>query len=480
MKVLKNYIYNASYQLLVMIVPLITTPYVNRVLGPHGVGINTYTNTIVQYFILFGGIGIALYGNREIAYVRDNSLKLVETFCEIQFIHTVGIILSSFIYFLYLFLFAHYKLYMLLQFINLIAAAFDISWFFQGVENFRITVLRNTIIKLSCVILIFICIHNRNQVGIYIIIYAISTFLGNITLWPSLRKYFQGVDKKVSISSLRPWKHLMPAISLFIPEVAVQIYQAMNKTVLGLIVSVNAAAFYFDSDTLIKMLLALVTSLSTVMLPHISNQFIKGKVSEIKNITYLSFKVVTCVSIALMFGISSISLKFSTLFFGHAFSAVGPAMIFESPVIYFASVSTILGGQYLIPTSQIRTYSVSLVLGAIASIISNFLFIPYLQLYGAILSTVIAEMIVLIYQLYVIIISRQLKLRKLFEGTWKYVVSGSVMFASVFLVDRLTRYSFISIFFEVILGVIIYLLCIILFRADIVIIAYKYIKRKTV
>lgn len=93
MKVLKNYIYNASYQLLVMIVPLITTPYVNRVLGPDGIGINTYTNTIIQYFILFGGFGIALYGNREIAYVRENPYKLQTTFYEIQIIHTMGILL---------------------------------------------------------------------------------------------------------------------------------------------------------------------------------------------------------------------------------------------------------------------------------------------------------------------------------------------------------------------------------------------------
>lgn len=469
MKVLKNYIYNASYQLLVMIVPLITTPYVNRVLGPQGIGINTYTNTIIQYFILFGGLGILLYGNREIAYVRDDSQQLLKTFLEIQIIHTLGILLSTFVFFLYLIIFAHYKFYMLLQFVNLISAAFDISWFFQGIEDFKVTVIRNTIVKLSCVILIFICIHNKNQVGIYIFIYAISTFFGNLTLWPSIIKYFRGkVHLKISIRSLNPWRHLIPAIELFIPEVAVQIYQTLNKTILGLVVSVSAAAFYFDSDTLIKMLLAIVTSLSTVMLPHISNKFVKGKVKEIKNVTYLSFNAITCISIALMFGIASISLKFSILFFGEKFSAVGPAMMLEAPVIYFASVSTILGGQYLIPTHQVKTYSISLVLGAIASIISNFLFIPMFHLYGAIMSTVIAEVIVLLYQLYKIVSSKQLNLRLLYKDTVKYIFAGVIMFICVFLLDRHTINSFMFIILEVALGIVIYISLILMMRTNII------------
>lgn len=354
---------------------------------------------------------------------------------------------------------------MLLQFINLIAAAFDISWLFQGIENFRITVLRNTIIKFSCIILIFAFIHNKYQIGIYILIYAVSTFLGNITLWPSMKKYFQF---KIKLSNLNPWRHFIPAVELFIPEVAVQIYQTLNKTILGLIVSVSAAGFYFDSDTLIKMLLALITSLSTVMLPHVSNQFIKGKVKEIKNVTYSSFNIVTCISIAIMFGIAAISLKFSILFFGKSFSAVGPAMMIESPVIYFASVSTVLGGQYLVPTHQVKSYSFSLVLGAITSIISNFIFIPTFHLYGAVISTVLSEIVVLLYQLYVIRTSKQLEIRKIFDGTIKYMLSGLIMFIIVFSIDRYTNCSFIFILIEVVTGVIIYVLLMLLFRMRII------------
>lgn len=477
MKVLKNYIYSAGYQLLIMIVPLITTPYVNRVLGPHGIGVNTYTNTIIQYFILFGGLGIALYGNRQIAYVRDNREQLVKSFWEIQIIHTLCIIISTIIFLIYLIAFANYKWYMLLQFVNLIAAAFDISWFFQGIEDFKIIIVRNTIIKLLCVALIFILIHSEDQIGIYILIYALSTLLGNFTLWPSLRKY---LNVKIKIKHLRPIKHILPAISFFVPEVAVQIYQTLNKTILGLIVGMNAAGFYYNSDTIIKILLSLVTAFSTVMLPHVANKFSHGDIDQVKIATYRSFDVVTCISVALMFGIASISLKFSILFFGNRFSAVGPAMMLESPVIYFASVSTVLGGQFLIPIHQVGLYTKSLILGAIVSIVCNLTLIQPLHLYGAILSTVFAEVSILIYQIYIVNVSRQLDTRKLFHGSLKYFFAGLLMFISVFLLDRYLNSSIVAIVLEIILGIFIYVFLIFMFRTEVATIVLDILKVKKV
>lgn len=453
MKVIKNYLYSVGYQLLIMIVPLITTPYVNRVLGPHGIGINTYTNTIIQYFILFGGMGIALYGNRQIAYTRNDLLNKAKTFWEIQIVHIVGILIATMVFFIYLIMFAHYKWYMTLQFINLIAAAFDISWFFQGIEDFKVTVLRNTVVKIISIILIFICIHNSTQTSLYILIYALASLIGNFTLWPNLKKE---LNVKINILDLHPLRHVIPAIGLFIPEVAVQIYQTLNKTILGYIVSTNAAGFYFDSDTIIKMLLGLVTAFSSVMLPHVANQFSKNEVKQIKKITYLSCNVMTSLAMALAFGIASISLKFAPIFFGSSFKAVGPALLMESPVIYFAGISTILGAQYLVPTYQTKAYSMSLILGALGSIISNFILIPLFHLYGAIMSTVIAEIIVYIYQLHIIKSTNQLNMKKLFDDSVKYLLAGICMFIGVFLLDRKLSSAIISIVIEVILGIIIY------------------------
>lgn len=455
MKVIKNYLYNAGYQLLVMVVPLITTPYINRVLGPYGIGIYTYTYTIIQYFIIFGGLGISLYGNRQIAYVRNNPYEMVKNFWEIEIVRIVAILAVTILFFIYLIFFAKYKLYMLLQFINLFSVAFDVSWFFQGIEDFRITFIRNTIIKICFIILIFTLIHKRNQIGTYIIIYGLSTFIGNLTLWPEMKKHLK---YRVHISDLQPSSHVLPTIWLFIPEIAVQIYQALNKTMLGAIVSTNSAGFYYDSDIIIKTILGLITALSGVMLPHIANTFSKGQLNNVKKLTYISFNLATALISALMFGIASISIKFAPLFFGHPFTIVGKAMLLESPVIYFAGLSSILGAQFLIPTNQVKQYTASLTLGALVSIFLNIILIPSFHLFGAIVSTVFSEVAVLFYQVRFIRRTNQLNINKLFDETFKYLFSGFLMFLVVFYLNYHLHTTILAILFEIIIGIVIYVL----------------------
>ena len=137
MKVIKNYLYNVGYQVLAIIVPLITSAYVSRVLRPAGVGANAFTNSIIQYFILFASMGIGYYGNRQIAYVRENRKKMAKTFWEIQIVKTI-MTLASFIAFeVFMIFYTRQADYMWAQSINLVAVAFDISWFYEGIENFK-------------------------------------------------------------------------------------------------------------------------------------------------------------------------------------------------------------------------------------------------------------------------------------------------------------------------------------------------------
>ena len=178
MRVIKNYLYNAGYQLLAIIVPLITTPYVSRVLHPVGVGDFSYTSSIIQYFVLIAGMGVGYYGNREIAYLRENRYEMSKAFWEIQIVKTFTTIIAFIIFVLFLYWYEHYILYLWIQAINIIAVAFDISWLYMGVENFKPTVVRNTIFKILSTIMVFIFVRNSNDVGIYILITALSVILG--------------------------------------------------------------------------------------------------------------------------------------------------------------------------------------------------------------------------------------------------------------------------------------------------------------
>lgn len=216
----KNYIYNLAYQILVIIIPIITTPYVSRVLGAESIGIYSYTLSIATYFILFGSLGIALYGQREIAYKQDNKKEYSKTFWEIVILRFITMSIATItFYFAFVFRKNEYSTYYGILLLELIGNAFEIGWFFQGLEDFKKTVTRNLVVKLISVISIFVFVKSKNDLAKYFVIYVLSTLLGNASLWLYLPKTLE----QVKINELNIVKHIKPTISLFIPQVATQI-----------------------------------------------------------------------------------------------------------------------------------------------------------------------------------------------------------------------------------------------------------------
>lgn len=462
MQVVKNYLYNASYQVFVLLIPLITTPYLARVLGPTGVGINAYTNSIIQYFILFGSIGVNLYGNRQIAFVRDDKDKMTKTFYEIFLMRIMTIVLAYAAFLIFLMTTGSYHIYYLAQSVSIIAAAFDISWFFMGVENFGVTVLRNLVVKIITLISIFTFVKSFDDLNIYIMILSLSLLIGNITLFPNLRRYIG----KVKFKNLRIWQHLKPSMILFVPQIATQIYLVVNKTMLGSMTSVQAAGYFDQSDKMIKMILAVVTATGTVMLPHVANAFMKGEVEKTKQFLYNSFSFVTALSVPMMFGIAAISKKFVPLFFTDKFLAVTPLMMIESVVILLIAWSNALGTQYLLPTNQNGAFTKSVVLGAVVNIIVN---IPFIMLWGALgatISTVLSELAVTGYQLYVL--RNQVNYRSLFTDTGKYLLAGFIMFIVIFVVDGKLNSSWTTLIIEILVGILVYGILLVMMKAKIV------------
>ena len=155
--VAKNYIYNLCYQVLIVVLPIITTPYISRVLGAENIGIYRYTYSIVSYFILFGSLGVALYGNREIAYVQEDTAKRTKVFWEILFFRTIMILFAAVAYVIFFMNFQlEYQIYYIILILEILAAGVDISWFLQGLEEFKKTVTRNIIVRLLSVTAIFV------------------------------------------------------------------------------------------------------------------------------------------------------------------------------------------------------------------------------------------------------------------------------------------------------------------------------------
>ncbi len=355
------------------------------------------------------------------------------------------------------------KEYMWAQSINLVAVAFDISWLYQGLEDFKRTVLRNTFVKIVSMVAIFIFIKSPNDVTLYITVLALSTMLGNLTLWPHAVKNYGCVGHGVR---LNPWRHFVPTVMMFVPQIATQLYVQLNRTMLGLMVDQKAAGFYQYSDSIVKLILAFVTATGTVMLPHVANAFAKGDMKKVHEMLYKSFDFVSALAYPMMFGVAGVSLTLAPLYYSAKYAPVGPAMLIESIVILMIAWSNVIGAQYLIPVNRVKDYTTSVTVGAVVNIILNFPLIHFWGLQGAMWATVISEISVTTYQLFVV--RNSLNVKQMFGSTWKYLLSGAVMFVPVFWLNTHMKSSWLWLLIEVIVGTVIYLCMIFLLRAPII------------
>lgn len=456
MSVAKNYLYNVFYQLLMVIIPIITVPYVAKVLGTYGTGVNAYSFSIAQYFVLFGMIGVSLYGNRTIATVRDDREKLNKKFWEIYILQLITCSIATFVYIIYVlnFVESNKNIY-LVQSLYIISAAIDISWLFMGLEDFKKTVTRNTVIKIIGVICIFTFVKSIDDLLIYVGILAISNFLGQLVLWGYVGKIINlKFIKFINFNEMI--KNLNPMIILFVPQIAVQIYTVLNKTMLGIISTESEVGIFDNSEKIIKITLAIVTSLGTVMLPRISNEFAKGKLEKVNEYIYKSLNFVSIIAIPMAFGIAAISKEFVGWFLTDEFYKATIVIPILSPIIIFIAWSNVLGIQYLLPAGRNKEFTISVTLGAIVNLVLNFFFIEKFQSAGAGISTVISEAVVTIIQIFML--RKVLKFSKVSFEMIKYTIAGIIMFVLVRVLGNGLGISKVTTLAQVLLGGITYII----------------------
>ncbi|MDM8244394.1 oligosaccharide flippase family protein [Limosilactobacillus vaginalis] len=460
MRVIKNYLYNVGYQLLAIILPLITSPYISRVLLPKGVGIFTYTYSVSQYFVLIAGLGISLYGSRQIAYVKNNSEKISKTFFEIIIVEILAVVLTLMLYVVFILIYRRYSIYFFSQSFYIISVLFDISWFYMGLEDFQKIVLKNSLVKLSTAVCIFVFVRNYTDLNKYILILSLGTLLGNLTFWPYLRHMIV----RIKFSHLTPIKHLKPALFLFVPQIAIQFYTQLDKIILGAMGKEDAAGFYNYSDGIIRMALTLVTSVGTVMLPHVATAYSKGENDKVKEMVKKSFKFVSFLSIGIAFGIASISIEFGPFFYGNDYEPVGKVMLLEAPAIVPIAWASVIGNQYLIPTKQTNTYVMSVLYGAFINLILCIPLILKLGLYGAMLITVVSEGVVTGYQM--IKVRKQLQICDMLKETYRFFLVGFIMFLVIFTLMIHKKLSILLLTIIVFCGASFYILVLIVFDED--------------
>ena len=470
--IVKNYLYNLSYQILIIILPLVTASYLARVLGPKGNGIYIYTYTIVNYFVLFGSLGISMYGQREIAYLQNDKIKRKKTFIELVIFRFIAIAIASVIYYFYFMRKGEYVIYYRILFFELLAAGFDISWFFQGLEDFKKTVIRNITVRLTSVALIFILVKQQSDLNKYLAIYAFADLIGNISLWLYLPKYFKGIK----VENISFTKQIPAIILLFVPQIANKIYNMLDTTMLGRIIADKSeTGFYEQSQKIVRVLLTVVTSLGTVMVPRMANMFANGEKEKISHYMKKSFNFTYMLSFPIIFGLIAISRDFVPWFFGPGYTKVILLMNIIVPIILLMGVANIIGTQYLLPTKRQKEFSISVLGGIFVNFILNYILIHLWKSVGACIATVISQIVVDVIQCY--FVKDEIDLKEMFKLSFKYLFAGIMMFICCMLV-RIFLSGFTCFVVQVLIGIMVYLGILIIFKDELINLIIENIRKK--
>lgn len=453
MSVKKNFIYNLSYQILIMILPLITTPYISRVIGAEGVGIQSYTYSIVNYFVLFAMLGINNHGNRSVAMVRNDKEKLSRTFISIYTIQAIMSILMIILYSLYIiFISKDYKIIFIIQLIYIIGALFDINWFFFGMEQFKITVVRNTIVKLISVFSIFLFVKDSNDLYLYSLILALGVLISQLILWKFLIRYIKFT--KVKLYEIK--ENIKPILILFIPVIAISIYKIMDKIMLGSISNVIQVGFYENSERIIGIPIGIITALGTVMLPKMSNLLSNGDEEKSKKYIAMSLRFAMFIAFGAMFGLIGVSKVIIPIFLGDKFIECVDIVSMLSITLIFIAWANVIRTQLLIPRKKDKVYIISTFIGAIVNLVINIVLISRLGAVGAAIGTIFAEAVVCIYQ--TIMIRKEINVKEYLISNIFFAIPGFIMLIIINIIGDILGNSLLSGIIQIVIGGVIYCL----------------------
>lgn len=456
----KNFIYLSMYKILEMILPMITSPLLSRRLGAEALGTYSYTYSIVSIFAVIAQLGIYNYGMREIAKVRDDKEKLNQTYSDIFFVHVISGIFVTIIYFSSIFLFMNKDiLIFIIQGGVLLSVILDNAFLFVGIENIKTITIRDAIAKFATFLFVLLLVKNPNDLVLYSIIMVSGTLVCRIISLIYARKYVRLVKPSLQRSK----KHLKPMIILMIPILASTIYQSMDKIMIKLLYGKEYVGYYeCASKALIPR--NIITAIGTVMCPHIANLYVQGQKEQVTKKINESLTISMVMSYIFAFGITSIAKEFAPWFWGENFSVCSSMLVGISFSIPCWTIGEVIRNQYLLPIGKDKEYMASFIFGVIVNLVLNLILIPKYGAMGAIVSTIIAELVMSGVQMY--LARGKISYFKSIIDSIPYLIISIIMLICVRLISRIiTGNLFISVVIELLTGLVIYTLLVIAYEA---------------
>lgn len=429
--IFKNYLYNVSLTILNIIFPIITFPYISRVLGAAGVGKVNFAFSVVNYFLLLASLGIPVYGVREISKVRDSRKEASKVFSEIYSINLISTIIFSSIYYSIIF-FAPYfdgkrvlfNIVGLLVVLNL----FNIDWLYQGFEDYRYITIRSVAFKISSIILMFILVKGINDYIIYSAITVIALGGSNAVNIFRAKRYVSYTLKGISLK-----RHYKQVLIIFFMGIAINIYNNLDSTMLGILANDESVAYYTAATKINRMIINVITSLGVVLLPRLSYYIENNKIDKFNEIIKKSIDFIFFIGIPACAGLYLLAPSIIRIFSGKEFVPAITTMRINIPIVLIVAIANITSLQILLPLRKEKQVAISVSIAAIINFLMNLLLIPSMRENGAALASTMGELIGMIIQ---ILYCRQFALKGIFsrEG-FKYLI-GSIAIIIIVLIMK--------------------------------------------
>ena len=471
----KNYIYNVISQIVAILTPIITTPYVSRVLTVAGVGRASFSTSLITYFAVFAALGFSLYAQREVAKHGDDEKEKSKIFWEVNICRLLSVALALAVNAVLLMtnVYQGNTVLMLILSINIIAVGFDITFFYQGNENFGKVAFVNVSAKLMMVASIFLFVKSSSDVWIYVLINSLGLFVGYFVMWFFLVKYLT----KVSVKELRPLKHLKGTLHLFLPTIAITLYADLDKSLIGFLSDTSVQNGYYEqAEKIAKVALTVITCMGVVMIPRNSKNYVEGNLDAVKQNIYKSMHFVWVMAIPMCLGVVVVSSNFIPWFLGEEFYGSIKLLQVLSLLFLCIGFSNVVGVQYILPTMRDKKYTYGIFFGVLINIIVSIPLIVYLKALGACIATGLAEFSVALMMF--LQVRKELLLKEIFKTIWKPLLSGIMMFGVIFPLSMLLSPSILNTFIIVLVGMLTYGLMILALKDELVITLLKQLYNK--
>lgn len=451
----KNLVFQFVYQTVMLVIPLIISPYLTRRLGETALGIYSYTYSNAYYFVMLSMLGISKYGQRIISTKRNNQVELRTTFWSLFSLHVGISLFFSAIYLMFcLYVFKETKSICFAQFFYVLSALFDIVWFFYGIEQFKIVVLRNTIVKLLELVLIFSLVKTKNDLLIYTLIMSGSVLLAQICVLPNVMK----LAPPIRFNSINLKAHVKPMLTLSIAVIAIGLYTVFDKTLLGLLASKEDVAFYEYSNRIINLPKMFIGVIGTVLFPRACNCIANNNMDEARKYYRYSLFGVYFIGIASIFGLLGVADLFAVLYYGEAFAICGSVMKSMAFLVLIIGMGEIIRLQFLIPLKKDLAYTFSIILNAVINIILSIILIPVVGIYGAIIGTLNAEIFGLLFQGF--LVRKYIDIKLVIKSGMPFLCSGFIMLVVIELIKKMFNESMLHLGIQISMGALVYIGCI--------------------